>query len=451
MADIEATFNGGLAECAGAENDWYYGLDAKGGDRTDLVSVVLHELAHGLGFNSLVDPDTGAAPQGLMDVFSTHVFDVTRGRSWADLTATERAASAGNVRRLVWSGENVTRMAPAVLAKGSPLVGFAPVPPPGLRGFVSEAEFGARASARPARGRLVAISPAAGCSISADLSGAVALFVAPFCPPIQEAARAEAAGAIGALVTDGRDVVPPFSMGAPLAHRSAFPVTIPVLGIADRDAALLAGVRDLTAEIGSEADRLVGADEGGRVYLFASDPVFPASSVSHWDTLARPSLLEEPESTTDVSHDLRLEQALLRDIGWTSLCGNGALDAGEECDSGSDNSDFTPGSCRSTCRRAHCGDRVIDAEETCDEGVENGWPATTCSATCTPQTSGGPGGGGGGGAGGGGGGGGDGCGPCGVGGGWTSAGSWPWLAVLALYERHRRRRRRDRQRAGSST
>ena len=54
--DIEADFN--------SSQRWYYGTDAKpGSGQFDLVSVVLHELGHGLGFTSLYGiPNGGALP-----------------------------------------------------------------------------------------------------------------------------------------------------------------------------------------------------------------------------------------------------------------------------------------------------------------------------------------------------------------------------------------------------
>ncbi|MDF1563574.1 MAG: hypothetical protein P1V51_11050 [Deltaproteobacteria bacterium] len=59
-------------------------------------------------------------------------------------------------------------------------------------------------------------------------------------------------------------------------------------------------------------------------------------------------------------------------------CGNGLLEAGEECDPGL----FTPGPvaalCHDDCRRARCGDGVLDPGESCDEGGET----TRCTADC---------------------------------------------------------------------
>lgn len=49
-----------------------------------------------------------------------------------------------------------------------------------------------------------------------------------------------------------------------------------------------------------------------------------------------------------------------------SVCGDGDVDPGEQCDEGSGNSDTTPNGCRSDCRFAYCGDGVIDQGEQCD-------------------------------------------------------------------------------------
>jgi len=71
-SDIDATFNVAVDDptCLGSTS-WYYGLDARPSARSiDFVSIVLHELAHGLGFLSSVDPSTGSAFGGRLDVFA---------------------------------------------------------------------------------------------------------------------------------------------------------------------------------------------------------------------------------------------------------------------------------------------------------------------------------------------------------------------------------------------
>lgn len=60
-AEISAQFNSDV------DNDtvlgsagFYYGLDGQCGSNIDFVSVLLHEIGHGLGFTSLTDPSSGA-------------------------------------------------------------------------------------------------------------------------------------------------------------------------------------------------------------------------------------------------------------------------------------------------------------------------------------------------------------------------------------------------------
>jgi cysteine-rich repeat protein len=52
--------------------------------------------------------------------------------------------------------------------------------------------------------------------------------------------------------------------------------------------------------------------------------------------------------------------------GGASVCGNGVVEEGEECDDGPDNSDTEPGACRRDCRRPWCGDCVVDPGEACE-------------------------------------------------------------------------------------
>jgi len=67
-------------------------------------------------------------------------------------------------------------------------------------------------------------------------------------------------------------------------------------------------------------------------------------------------------------------------LGACLTCGNGLVEAGEECDEGVGNSDVTPNACRTTCQLASCGDGVDDTAEECDDG--NNDNGDGCSATC---------------------------------------------------------------------
>src|SRR4029077_5248591 len=66
--DITAQFNSAIGTTCPFPNPWYYGFDASPpGSDIDFVSVVLHELGHGLGFLTFVDVSTGAKLGGFDD------------------------------------------------------------------------------------------------------------------------------------------------------------------------------------------------------------------------------------------------------------------------------------------------------------------------------------------------------------------------------------------------
>ncbi len=65
-------------------------------------------------------------------------------------------------------------------------------------------------------------------------------------------------------------------------------------------------------------------------------------------------------------------------------CGNGVIEAGEECDAALQNSNTLPNHCRKQCRKPMCGDGVQDAGEFCDDG--NLQDGDTCDASCKSGT-----------------------------------------------------------------
>jgi MYXO-CTERM domain-containing protein len=332
-----------------------------------------------------VDDGTGELAGGFIDSFSAHLFDNGTGQLWSAMTDAQRAASAQNVRHLVWQGDNVSAMAPKVLATGAPRIAVSPALSQ-LEGALSEADFGPYLSAKSVRAPIVLGNPLDGCGQPPDYTGVIVLLQGADCPSVQKTSLAESGGALAVLIADPDGVAPPSSVEVPLDQNAMFPVSIPTIGVTDGDYSLL-GVGGETATLDADQTRLVGTDAQGRMYLYASDPLVPGSTVSHWDPLARPNLMQEPNASYEVSHDLRMEAALMRDIGWTPFCGNGHLDQAEQCDSGAANSDTLPGACRTDCLLAHCGDGVVDTGEACDDGAGNSDTAPgACRTTCVKPT-----------------------------------------------------------------
>jgi hypothetical protein len=97
---------------------FYYGLDGNEGGDLDFVTVLTHELGHGLGFLSLVSPSTGQLFLGRIDVFSNFLEDHSTGDLYPDMTDFERATAAvdgtQSTSGLHWTG-------PAAIVAGAGL------------------------------------------------------------------------------------------------------------------------------------------------------------------------------------------------------------------------------------------------------------------------------------------------------------------------------------------
>ena len=131
--DISATFNSSIGTACAFPRVWYYGLDANPpGNTIDFVSVVRHELGHGLGFLTFVHLASGAKLQGRSDTFMLNLED--HGASPADypsMTDAQRVLASRDTGNLHWVGAKV-RAASGVLTAGA--VGdhvpmFAPITP----------------------------------------------------------------------------------------------------------------------------------------------------------------------------------------------------------------------------------------------------------------------------------------------------------------------------------
>lgn len=106
-ADITANFN--------SNNSWYLGLDAKPGPgTTDLVSVVLHELGHGLGFTGGIRGDATAATAA---VNFPVVFDQFVENSTGVKLADPASFSTGDALYKQLTGRNLFLNSPALIQK----------------------------------------------------------------------------------------------------------------------------------------------------------------------------------------------------------------------------------------------------------------------------------------------------------------------------------------------
>ena len=104
--DITAQFNGAIGTTCAFPNTWYYGLDGKPpGSQIDFITVLVHELGHGLGFLTLVDLASGAKALGLNDTFMLNLEN--HGASPPDypsMTDAQRVTASTATGNLHWIG-----------------------------------------------------------------------------------------------------------------------------------------------------------------------------------------------------------------------------------------------------------------------------------------------------------------------------------------------------------
>jgi hypothetical protein len=134
--DIDAQFNSDFGFGCAFPGSFYLGLDGNppGRNDSDLVTVVLHELCHGLGFLTLVDLATGekAPPTGLDDIFTRNLEDHSLALLWPPMSDAQRVASSIDTGDLHWVGTNVVASGGFLTAGRDPVSGhvqmFAPNP-----------------------------------------------------------------------------------------------------------------------------------------------------------------------------------------------------------------------------------------------------------------------------------------------------------------------------------
>lgn len=110
--DISAEFNLEVdttcPTCPLGLTTWYYGIDGNPPPgKIDFFAVVLHEVMHGLGFLSFMDPFTGGLAAGFIDIFTEQLRD--NGVINLDYSAMNDAerASANIAGEVFWKGAAV--------------------------------------------------------------------------------------------------------------------------------------------------------------------------------------------------------------------------------------------------------------------------------------------------------------------------------------------------------
>ena len=312
---------------------FYLGLDNNHGVLIDLVTVLLHEFGHGLGFQNFTSGTSGSfiGPPFLPSVWDHFMFDNTQGKFWVQMTNAERAASGINFRRVVWTGANVTTNVPGVLSIGTARLRITSQPVPAVSNDypVGTAPFGPPPSSPGVTGQLMPVTTL-GCAPFPPLDALAAknnivLIDRGVCSFKTKAKFAQEALARGVILANNVVGSPPALGDDPLVPDV---ITIPMVSISLTDANTLRTAlafrsrtaSGVAANIGTNPGQFAGADTLGRMLLFTPNPFQGGSSVSHFDTIAFPNQLMEPAINVDLLHSVvppaDLTFPLLEDIGW---------------------------------------------------------------------------------------------------------------------------------------
>jgi len=325
QAEISAQVNVNLGnpDCLSGSH-WYLGLDGGHGGDTELVAVLIHEFAHGLGMQTFSNVKTGS-DNGTPGIYDRFLRDNTTGKLWSEMSAAERVASAVNGGNLVWAGSQVTADVPKVL--GTPRLTINS--PGAIAGnyTVGTADFGPSISSPGITGNVVRTQPLDACSAvsnAGSISGNIAFIDRGTCNFIDKVKNAQNAGAIGVIIgnvstSNNPSVAPGMgAVGAPVL------ITIPTESLNFSDAQALRGQLGgaVNGSIYVDHSVLLGSDSSGHALMFAPPSATQGSSVSHFDTSAFPNLVMEPNYSGDLGHSVVAPQdltaSLMHDLGWTS-------------------------------------------------------------------------------------------------------------------------------------
>lgn len=336
--DIIANFNSrlGEADCF-AGSPFYLGLDGQHGTAVDLVTTLLHEFGHGLGFS--VNPTntvTGVRGGGSPSIWEHFLVDNSSGKTWIDMTDAERKASAINPRKVAWNGVNVLASVSSVLVPGVAQLSIGGPASGSAAGIypVGGANFGPLLSTVPTIvGQVMPVIDQAGgtgpgceklnAANALAVKGNIALIDRGICTFGVKVQNAQDAGAIAVIIADNAPGDPPPELGgsAPGVHIASVRIG-QAAGVAlkaqlQKRSRTSSGV---VATLSFNTAVLAGVDLMSRPLLYTPNPYVAGSSVSHWDTSAFRNLLMEPAINADLTqflnapYDLTFE--LLKDIGW---------------------------------------------------------------------------------------------------------------------------------------
>lgn len=323
---------------------FYYGLDGNTpAGLVNFLDVVMHEIAHGLGFQSFGSAATGTLFNGFPDAYNTFAYHNPTGKFWPEMTNPERQAASVDYGNVVFTGARATAGAQALLDDRKDFRVLSPAAVAGNYPFGPATTFGPEITTANFTGEVVLGEDAAdasgpsttdGCTaITSNVVGKIALIDRGTCGFTVKVKNAQNAGAIAVIIGDNAPGSPPPGLGGDDPT-----ITIPALRVTQAAATSFKANMPMQVTFVIDATKRQGSDDLGRPRLFAPNPVQGGSSFSHFDTIASPNLLMEPAINTSLRsyYNLDITPALFADIGWELETGNSMIRSPNilDCDSG---------------------------------------------------------------------------------------------------------------------
>jgi hypothetical protein len=326
---INSQYNNRLGQTGCLDGStWYLGLDNNGPPGTiDLLAVVMHEMAHGLGFSGFYNLTTGANNGGRDDIYSSMVMDNSVGASgtkWNAMTNAQRVTAAKNDGKLVTLAPIANSEAPLFLGAPIDLKDSNNVAYP-----YGTAEFGPAATIANFSGELAlptglgtAQANSEGCSdASGDLeplggvSGKIAVIRRGTCSFQFKTNNALAGGATGVVIVNNAAGVAGMAAVAGTPNPTIATVSIDQTQGNNLITAMGSSTISMSFVVGTG---LAGTDTLGRLQLYAPTTLATGSSFSHYDTRLTPNAVMEYAINSDLitAYTMDLTPALLMDEGW---------------------------------------------------------------------------------------------------------------------------------------
>ncbi len=322
-AEMTTTFNS-RTDCTWY---WWYGTDgdypgnwATNPDvnATHFFAVVMHELAHWLGFATWTNLTNGQLLGGYPDIYTKFTYDVSLGLHWDEMTAPQRAASAVNTGNVVLDGPQDKAVADAFLTADD--VTLVVNAGPAAGGYAAKgAQFGG--SYLAADGLTIpmeVVNDAVGTTndgcepLVGFTAGNIAVIDRGICQFGLKALNAEQAGAQGAVIANNQGGTVIVLMAPGEFGRQ---VTIPVIAVGQDDGNVVRPTLPVSGTF--DVIDVNGLHANGYPLLYTPSVLELGSSISHYDITAAPSALMEPAINLDLYNDPDMTLGMYRDEGWT--------------------------------------------------------------------------------------------------------------------------------------